>query len=203
MHENEKWVVKNFPANAVDSGLIPESGRSPRVGHDNPSQYSCRENPWTEEPDRLQIIAYKRVRQDWGNLAYTAHIPILHHFALKSIIFFYVLKYLMCSCCNFSVLSSVQFSHSVVSNSLRPHESQHARPPCPSPTPGVHSKSCPSSRCCHPAISSSVVPFSSCPQSRFILLWPKITYLSLPLNIKTICPRVASFNYVLDVSKSY
>ena len=61
--------------------------------------------------------------------------------------------------------NSVQFSHSVVSDSLRPHESQHARPPCPSPTPGVHSNLGPSSRWCHPAISSSVVPFSSCPQS--------------------------------------
>ena len=62
-------------------------------------------------------------------------------------------------------LSSVQFSHSVVSDSLRPHESKHARPPCPSPTPRVHSNSCPLSQWCHPAISSSVVPFSSCPQS--------------------------------------
>ena len=62
-------------------------------------------------------------------------------------------------------LSSVQFSRSVVSNSLQPHELQHARPPCPSPTPGVHSDSCPSSQWCHPAISSSVVPFCSCPQS--------------------------------------
>ena len=61
--------------------------------------------------------------------------------------------------------SSVQFSCSVVSNSLRPHESQHARPPFPSPSPGVHSNSRPSSQWCHPAISSSVVPFSSCPQS--------------------------------------
>ena len=61
--------------------------------------------------------------------------------------------------------SSVQFSHSVMSNSLQLHESQHARPPCPSPSPGVHSDSCPSSQWCHPAISSSVVPFSSCPQS--------------------------------------
>ena len=61
--------------------------------------------------------------------------------------------------------SSVQFSRSVVSDSLRPHELQHARPPCPSPTPGVHSNLRPSSRWCHPAISSSVVPFSSCPQS--------------------------------------
>ena len=61
--------------------------------------------------------------------------------------------------------SSVQFSRSVVFDSLRPHESQHARPPCPSPTPGVHPDSRPSSQWCHPAISSSVVPFSSCPQS--------------------------------------
>ena len=60
---------------------------------------------------------------------------------------------------------SVQFRCSVMSNSLWPHESQHTRPPCPSPTPGVYPNSCPSSRWCHPAISSSVVPFSSCPQS--------------------------------------
>ena len=62
-------------------------------------------------------------------------------------------------------ISSVQFSHSVMSDSLQPHESQHARPPCPSPSPGVHSNSHPSSWWCHPAILSSVVPFSSCPQS--------------------------------------
>ena len=61
--------------------------------------------------------------------------------------------------------SSVQFSHSVVSNSLWPHESQHTRPPCPSPTPGVHPDSRPLSQWCHPAISSSAIPFSSCPQS--------------------------------------
>ena len=65
----------------------------------------------------------------------------------------------------FCTISSVQFSRSVVSNSLQPHESQHARPPCSSPSPGVHSDSCPSSPWCHPAISSSVAPFSSCPQS--------------------------------------
>ena len=61
--------------------------------------------------------------------------------------------------------SSVQFSHSVVSYSLRPHELQHSRPPCSSPTPGVHPNPCPLSRWCHPTISSSVIPFSSCPQS--------------------------------------
>ena len=61
--------------------------------------------------------------------------------------------------------SSVQFSRSVVSDSLRPHESQYTRPPCPSPTPGVYSSSRPSTWWCHPAFSSSVIPFSSCPQS--------------------------------------
>ena len=60
---------------------------------------------------------------------------------------------------------SVQFNRSVVSDSLWPHESQHTRPPCPSPTSGVNSNSRPSSQWCHPAILSSVVPFSSCPQS--------------------------------------
>ena len=67
--------------------------------------------------------------------------------------------------CSVNGQSVSQFSRSVVSDSLWPHESQHARPPCPSPTPGVHSNSRPSSRWFHPAISSSVVPFSSCPQS--------------------------------------
>ena len=62
-------------------------------------------------------------------------------------------------------ISSVQFSRWVVSDSLRPHELQHARPPCPSPAPRVHSNRCPSSWWCHPTISSSVIPFSSCPQS--------------------------------------
>ena len=61
--------------------------------------------------------------------------------------------------------SSVQFICSVMSDSLWPHESQHASPPCPSPTPRAYSNSCPSSRWCHPTISSSLVPFFSCPQS--------------------------------------
>ena len=69
--------------------------------------------------------------------------------------------------CSFLYISfgSDNISRSVMSDSLRPHESQHTRPPCPSPTPGVHSDSCLLSQRCHPAISSSVVPFSSCPQS--------------------------------------
>ena len=76
-------------------------------------------------------------------------------FVLRNFVFYNV----------YSKFSSVQFSHSVMSDSLRPHESQHARPPCPAPSPGVHSDSHPSSQWCHPAISSSVVPFSTCPQS--------------------------------------
>ena len=64
-----------------------------------------------------------------------------------------------------SSLSAVQFSCSVVSDSLWPYELQHSRPPCLSPTPGVYSNPCPLSWWCHPAISSSVIPFSSCPQS--------------------------------------
>ena len=71
----------------------------------------------------------------------------------------------LCCCFFFFFYFSAQFSHSVVSNSLRPHESQHARPSCPSPTPWVHPNPCWSSRWCHPTISSSVIPFSSCPQS--------------------------------------
>ena len=64
-----------------------------------------------------------------------------------------------------TIIQSVKFSHSVVSDFLWPHEPQHTRPPCPSPTPGVHPNPCPLSRWCHPTISASVVPFSSCSQS--------------------------------------
>ena len=92
---------------------------------------------------------------------------------------------------NWMISSSVQFSRSVVSDFLWPHESQHARPPCPSPTPGVYPNSCPSNRWCHPAISSSAIPFSSCPQSlpawvfsnesTLRMRWPK--YWSFSFNI--------------------
>ena len=63
------------------------------------------------------------------------------------------------------LLRDIQFSRTAVSDSLWPYGLQHARPPCPSTTPGVYSNSCPLSRCCHPTISSSVIPSSSCPQS--------------------------------------
>ena len=79
--------------------------------------------------------------------------------------------------------SSVQFSRSVMSDSLQPHELQHARPPCHSPTPRVHPNPCPSSWWCHPSISSSIVPFSSCPQSlpTLCMRWPR--YWSFSFSI--------------------
>ena len=99
--------------------------------------------------------------------------------------------------CNYTVISSVQFSRSVVSNSLRPHESQHTRPPCPSPTPGVHSDSCPSSQCCHPSISSSVVPFSSCPQSL------PASVFSNESTLRMRWPKYWSFSFSIIPSEEY
>ena len=91
--------------------------------------------------------------------------------------------------------SSVQFSRSVVSDSLWPHESQHARPPCPSPSPGVHSDSSPSSQWCYPAISSSVIPFSSCPQS----LPARVFYNESTLRMRW--PKYWSFSFSISASK--
>ena len=102
----------------------------------------------------------------------------------------------------FDDILSVQFSHSVMSDSLRPHEPQHARPPCPSPTHGVHPNPCPSSRWCHPTISSSVVPFS-CPQSfpasgsfqmsQLCIGWPKYWHFSLKISPSNEYPGLISF----------
>ena len=96
----------------------------------------------------------------------------------------------------------VQFSRSV-SDSLRRHESQHGRPPCPSPTPGVHSNSRPLSQWCHPAISSSVVPFSSCPQSlpasvfsnesTLLIRWPKYWSFSFSISPSKEIPGLIFF----------
>ena len=115
-------------------------------------------------------------RIDWFDLAIQGTLKSLlqHHSSKVSILWcsaFFIVQlshpYMttgktIALTCHFS---SVQFSRSVVSDSLQPHESQHAWPPRPSPTPGVYSNSCPLSRWCHPVISPSVVPFSSCPQS--------------------------------------
>ena len=103
-----------------------------------------------------------------------------------------------------SAIRSDQISRSVVSDSLRPHESQHDRPPCPSPTPGVHWDSRPLSQWCHPAISSSVVPFSSCPQippsirvfcneSTLHMRWPKSWSFSFSIILSKELPGLISF----------
>ena len=92
---------------------------------------------------------------------------------------------------------SVQFSHSVVSDSLRPREPQHARPPCPSPTPGIYPNSCPLSRWCHPIISSSVIPFFSCLQS-----FPALgSSNESTLHIRW--PRYWSFSFSISPSNEY
>ena len=103
--------------------------------------------PWTEKPGRLQSIGLQRVghdRSDWVH----AHMYRERMAKEEATLFFLIL---LC--------------HSSVSKSLRPRGLQHARPPCPSPSPGVYSNSCPLSRWCHPTLSSSVTTFSSCLQS--------------------------------------
>ena len=93
------------------------------------------------------------------------------------------------------MFSSVQFSHSVMSNSLQTHESHHARPPCPSPTPRVYTNPCPSSQCCHPAISSSVIPFSSCPQS-----FPASESFQMSQLFTWGCQSIKSFSFSISPS---
>ena len=110
-------------------------------------------------------VAAHGVAKSWTRLSYWTELNwIFHCIYVPQLLYPFICQWVSKSrpCPQFS---SVQFSHSVMSDSLRPHESQHTRPPCPSPTPGVYSDSCPSSQWCHPAISSSVVPSSSCLQS--------------------------------------
>ena len=101
------------------------------------------------------------------------------------------------------LFSSVQFSLSAVSDSLRPYELQHTRPPCPSPTPGVYPNSCPLSQWCHPAIPSSVIPFSSCSifprikvfsnESALCIRWPKYWSFSFSVSPSNEHPGLISF----------
>ena len=102
----------------------------------------------------------------WQSKAKLNARPLYYSKNLEPILFLCIYRWFlyMLNVCRMQLLSSVQFSCSVVSDSLQPHKLQHVGPPCPSPTPGVHSNSWPSSQWCHPAISSSVVPFS-CSQS--------------------------------------
>ena len=112
-----------------------------------------------EQKLRLRIKGFKKFKT-WVKTQDNLTLLWIHLLRIIQVIYVIASKH-----CPSSLFSSVQFSRSVMSDSLWPHGLQHARPPCPSPTPGVYSNSCPLSRWCHPTMSSSVVPFSSCPQS--------------------------------------
>ena len=132
-------------------GSNPGLRRSPGIGNGNLLQYSCLGNPMDREAWWATVHGVAK--------SPTWLIDWVHSWSLTMFqfnIYNYPLRV---------SFSSVQFSHSVMSNSLQPHGLQHARPPCPSPTPRVHSSSCPLSRWYHPTISFSVVPFSSPLQS--------------------------------------
>ena len=117
----------------------------------------CWHKDWDNVESRCDSVSIICHMHTWGLISY--HLPtgskIARDIKWKSIV---PGQWVLAFWCFWI---SVQFNHSVVSNSLRPQKSQHARTPCPSPTPGVQSNLCPSSRWCHPAISSSVIPFSS------------------------------------------
>ena len=120
--------------------------------------------------DCIQISSFKRGKivcvvtgHNFNHMGPSQILKLIFHMAPCTVYYANHIRYFSCSF-NYQ-FSSVQFSRSVVSNSLRPHEPQHASPPYPSPTPRVHPNSCLLSWWCHPTISSSVFPFSSCPQS--------------------------------------
>ena len=126
--------------------------------------------PWTEESDGLQSIVSRRVGHNWATITYTIEYysairtgPCCHFFItcmdLRALCYVKLVRQRKI------LFYSVQFSHSVISDSLRPHGLQHTRLPCPALTPRVCSNSCPLSWWCHPTISSSIIPFSSCLQS--------------------------------------
>ena len=133
----------------------------------------------------FKLVFMKIIKSVTRFIIFHVDVQLCQHNLLKDCLCFIVLSLLLCQSsadstyvglllgclfCSIDVFVctirfSVQFSHSVMSNSLRPHEPQHARPPCLSPTPRVHPNPCPLSQWCHPTVSSSVVPLSSCPQS--------------------------------------
>ena len=119
-------------------GFTPWVRKMPWRGHGNPLQYACLQNSMGRE------AGWATVHKDAKSWTTTEQLTL-------SLFIMYTY--------------SVQFSHSVMSDSLWLHRLQHTRPPCPSPTPGIYPNSCPLSRWCHPIMSSSVVPFSSCPKS--------------------------------------
>ena len=173
------WRTREFEMIKNRNESVSTAGGSTYSKHVQPGMYTCRDFPGCPSGKEPACQCRRWVRSlgredplEEGMaphstlLAWESHwqrsLAATVHDVTKSRI---QLGQLSMQACVSVEFSSVQFSRSFVSNSLWPHESQHARPPCPSPTPGVHSDSCPLSQWCHPAISSSVVPFSSCSQS--------------------------------------
>ena len=175
-------MVKNLLANAGearDMTSIPGSGRSLGEGNGNPLQYSCLEYPMDRGGWWAIVHGVAKVSDTTEHSCIHFHDPTTQKF------------------------SSVQFSISVVSDSLQPQRLQHTRLPCPSPTPRACSNSCPLSRWCHPTISSSLISFSSClqsfqtsryfPMSQFFVSGDKSIGVStwasvLPMNIQDWLP---------------
>ena len=180
-------MVKNLPASAGDvrdTSLIPGLGRSLGGGHGNPLQYSCLENPMDRGAWRATVHSVAKSRT-WLKLLSThaqdicfqsntslrkstwSVVNLERRVVVKALLFSYAFKTDVNQLLHISrdrqtnQFSSVHFSRSSVSNSLQPHGLQHVRLPCPSPTPGACSNSCPLNQWCHPTISSSVIPFSS------------------------------------------
>ena len=134
-------------------GFSLQSAGSTGVGFSNSGSWA--QELWPAGPVALRHVGSSRAR-DWTCVTHwqVDSLPLSHQGSPSHSLLSVMLPF-----------TSVQFSRSVVSNSLWPHGLQHVRPPCPSPTPGVYPNSCPLSWWCHPTISSSVIPFSSCPQS--------------------------------------
>ena len=162
-----------FPGGSVSKSACSVGDSSSIPPRENPLQKEVATHSsilawrilWTEETSGLKSTGSQRVRHDWVTNTFSFRNFMVLCYAFKSLIFLELyLSYIIYGYdVSFFWISSVsQFSRSVVFSSLRSHELQHARPPCPSPTPGVHP--CPLCRWCHPTISSSVVS-SSCPQS--------------------------------------
>ena len=130
----------------------------------HPTTIPCKHRNRHDESETQWLISIGHVLIQAKQSQCISHLGILLQVSTSTGIYTHMSLHVPCLKKNNECILSVQFSRSVMSDSLWPHKSQHARPPCPSPTPGVHPNSCPSSWWCHPAISSSVVPFSSCPQ---------------------------------------
>ena len=170
-------------------------------GNGNPLQCSCLENPRDGGAWWAAIYGVTQSRTRLKRLSSSSHLTNQSQQGPGKVMDSLVQ---LIQPSFYNVWISVQFSRSVVPNSLRPHEPQHARPPCPSPTPGVHPSLCPLSWWWHPTISSSVIPFSSCPQSfpasgsfqnesALRIRWPKYWSFSFNISPSNEHPGLISF----------